>query len=81
MLIFTVTDRFWHEHDSLGPNVTAPGCICLECTEKGGNHDVGTIDMVGRLNRQLAGWAVFYKFTDFTARTFRADTRSKMQYL
>ena len=23
------------------------------------------------LNRQLAGWAAFYKFTDFTARTFR----------
>jgi hypothetical protein len=28
-------------------------------------------DMVDRLNRQLAGWAAFYKFTDFTARIFR----------
>lgn len=27
--------------------------------------------MVDRLNRQLAGWAAFYKFTDFTARCFR----------
>ena len=36
-----------------------------------GNHDVGKVDMVDRLNRQLAGWAAFYKFTDFTARTFR----------
>jgi hypothetical protein len=36
-----------------------------------GNHDIATVDMIGRLNRQLAGWAAFYKFTDFTARTFR----------
>ena len=27
--------------------------------------------MIGSLNRQLAGWAAFYKFTDFTGRTFR----------
>lgn len=36
-----------------------------------GNHDVSKVDMVDRLNRQLAGWATFYKFTDFTARIFR----------
>ena len=36
-----------------------------------GNHDVGKVDMVDRINRQLAGWAAFYKFTDFTARCFR----------
>ncbi|MER9977471.1 group II intron maturase-specific domain-containing protein [Mesorhizobium sp. M0085] len=36
-----------------------------------GNHDVGKVDMVDRLNRQLEGWAAFYKFTDFAARTFR----------
>ena len=36
-----------------------------------GNHDVATVDMIDSLNRQLAGWAAFYKFTDFTARTFR----------
>lgn len=35
------------------------------------NHDAGNVDMVDRLNRQLAGWAAFYKFTDFTARNFR----------
>lgn len=27
--------------------------------------------MVDRLNRQLRGWAAFYKYTDFTATTFR----------
>nr|WP_238474182.1 group II intron maturase-specific domain-containing protein [Altericroceibacterium spongiae] len=27
--------------------------------------------MIDSLNRQLAGWAAFYRFTDFTARTFR----------
>jgi group II intron reverse transcriptase/maturase len=37
-----------------------------------GNHDVATVDMIDGLNRQLAGWAAFYKFTDFTARTFRS---------
>ena len=36
-----------------------------------GNHSVGTVDMIGSLNRQLAGWAAFYKFTDFTACIFR----------
>jgi len=35
------------------------------------DHDLAKVDMVDRLNRQLAGWAAFYKFTDFTARTFR----------
>ena len=36
-----------------------------------GNHDVAAVDMTDSLNRQLAGWAAFYKFTDFAARTFR----------
>jgi len=36
-----------------------------------GNHEVAPVDMIDSLNRQLAGWAAFYKFTDFTARTFR----------
>lgn len=36
-----------------------------------GNHDVASVDTIDSLNRQLAGWAAFYKFTDFTARTFR----------
>lgn len=35
------------------------------------DHDLCKVDMVERLNRQLAGWAAFYKFTDFTARIFR----------
>ncbi|MCT2401956.1 MULTISPECIES: group II intron maturase-specific domain-containing protein [Novosphingobium] len=36
-----------------------------------GNHEIATVDMIDSLNRQLASWAAFYKFTDFTARTFR----------
>jgi len=36
-----------------------------------GNHDISKVDMVKRLNRQMAGWAAFYKFTDFTARVFQ----------
>ena len=36
-----------------------------------GNHDVASVDMIDSLNRQLTGWAAFYKFADFTARTFR----------
>ncbi len=36
-----------------------------------GNHEVASVDMIDSLNRQLTGWAAFYKFTDFTARTFR----------
>lgn len=35
------------------------------------NHNVSAIDMIDRLSRQLAGWAAFYKFTDFTAYVFR----------
>jgi RNA-directed DNA polymerase len=30
-----------------------------------GNHSVSAVDMIASLNRQLAGWAAFYKFTDF----------------
>lgn len=36
-----------------------------------GNHSVSTVDMITSLNRQLVGWAAFYKFTDFTAYVFR----------
>ncbi len=39
------------------------------------HHDLSKVDMVDRLNRQLAGWAAFYKFTDFTARTFQRIDR------
>lgn len=40
-----------------------------------GDHDINAVDMISSLNRQLAGWAAFYKFTDFTARVFqRIDT-------
>ena len=39
------------------------------------NHDLSKVDMVDRLNRQLAGWAAFYKFTDFTAKIFQRIDR------
>jgi group II intron reverse transcriptase/maturase len=35
------------------------------------NHDIDKAVMVHRLNQQLAGWADFYKFTDYTAHTFK----------
>lgn len=35
--------------------------------ELSGNYSVNKIDMVESLNRQLAGWANFYQFTDYTA--------------
>jgi group II intron reverse transcriptase/maturase len=35
--------------------------------ELSGNYSVNKIDMVESLNRKLAGWANFYKFTDYTA--------------
>ena len=40
-----------------------------------GNHHIAAVDMIAALNRQLAGWAAFYKFTDHSARIFqRIDT-------
>jgi RNA-directed DNA polymerase len=39
--------------------------------ELSGNYSVNKIDMVERLNRILAGWAEFYRFTDYTAMLFQ----------
>lgn len=39
--------------------------------ELSGNYSVNKIDMVERLNRILAGWAEFYRFTDYTAMMFQ----------
>ena len=39
------------------------------------NHSLSKVDMIERLNRQLAGWAAFYKFTDHTAHTFQRIDR------
>ncbi len=36
-----------------------------------GNHHTAAVDMIANLNRQLAGWAAFYKYTDHTARIFQ----------
>ncbi|AMC36581.1 group II intron reverse transcriptase/maturase [Janthinobacterium sp. B9-8] len=35
-----------------------------------GNYSTNRIDMLESLNRQLAGWATFYQYTDFTATLF-----------
>ena len=35
--------------------------------ELSGNYSENKIDQVEKLNRQLAGWANFYRFTDYTA--------------
>ena len=53
------------------PREKAKTFACRLVEALSGNHDVASVDMIDSLNRQLAGWAAFYKFTDFTARTFR----------
>lgn len=35
--------------------------------ELSGHYSENKIDMVGKLNRRLAGWANFYRYTDYTA--------------
>ncbi|MER9896054.1 hypothetical protein NKJ40_29190 [Mesorhizobium sp. M0119] len=55
------------------PNEKAKAFVRKLTETLSGNHDVGKVDMVDRLNRQVAGWAAFYKFTDFTARTRHID--------
>ena len=35
--------------------------------ELSGNHSENTIVLIEKLNRQLSGWANFYRFTDYTA--------------
>ena len=39
--------------------------------ELSGNHSENKIDVVEGLNRQLAGWANFYRYTDYTATMFQ----------
>jgi len=34
------------------------------------------MDMIESLNRQLAGWAAFYQYTDYTATVFRKVDRT-----
>jgi hypothetical protein len=53
------------------PREKAKGFVRRLTETLSGNHSVGTVDMIDSLNRQLAGWAAFYKFTDFTAYVFR----------
>jgi RNA-directed DNA polymerase len=41
-----------------------------------GNYSVNRMDMVQSLNRQLAGWANFYRYTDYTATIFSKVDRA-----
>lgn len=43
--------------------------------ELSGNYSENKIDLVEKLNRQLAGWANFYRFTDYTAIMYRKVDR------
>ncbi len=36
-----------------------------------GNYNMAPKDMIDKINRQLIGWANFYKFTDYTAKVFQ----------
>lgn len=53
------------------PKEKAKGFVRRLTETLSGNHSVSTVDMIAGLNRQLVGWAAFYKFTDFTAYVFR----------
>ena len=53
------------------PKEKAKGFVRRLTETLSGNHSVSTVDMIAGLNRQLAGWSAFYKFTDFTAHVFR----------
>jgi len=41
-----------------------------------GNYDNNRMDLMESLNRQLAGWAAFYQYTDYTATMFRKVDRT-----
>lgn len=53
------------------PKEKAKGFVRKLTETLSGNHSVSTVDMMAGLNRQLVGWAEFYKFTDFTVYVFR----------
>ena len=68
--------RKWGSHGRMAVVTTIPKEKAKAFTHKlskalSGEHDLAKVDMVDRLNRQLRGWAAFYKYTDFTATTFR----------
>ena len=41
-----------------------------------GNYSMNRMDLMESLNRQLAGWAAFYQYTDYTATLFRKLDRT-----
>ena len=54
------------------PKEKAKGFVRRLTEALSGNHSVSTVDMISSLNRQLVGWAAYYKFTDFTAYVFQS---------
>src|SRR6478736_7255177 len=41
-----------------------------------GNYGMNRMDLMESLNRQIAGWAAFYQYTDYTATMFRKLDRT-----
>lgn len=41
-----------------------------------GNYSIKRMDLMESLNRQIAGWAAFYQYTDYTATMFRKLDRT-----
>ncbi len=53
------------------PNEKSRGLAHKLTAQLSGNHHLNKIDMVEALNRQLAGWANFYQYTDYSAHVFQ----------
>ena len=53
------------------PNEKSRGFAHKLTAQLSGNHQVNKIDMVEALNRQLAGWANFYQYTNYSAYVYR----------
>lgn len=57
------------------PNEKAKAFIHKLTSALSSEHDREAFDVVDTLNQQLAGWAAFYKYADFTARTYQQVDR------
>src|SRR3546814_986516 len=57
------------------PVTTIPWEKCRGFAERlvkqlSGNYSMNRMDLMESLNRQIAGWAAFYQYTDYTATMF-----------
>ena len=53
------------------PKEKAKAFACKLSKALSADYDLSKVDMVDRLNSQLAGWATFYRFTDYRAKVFQ----------